>query len=211
MNKKYFLLFFTATFLNSYSLMAQSTLTVNLLAFSTNSEVSTHLLDNQQASICIYDPYLTTGTKPYRADGVTGVADSLRFIKMEEYLGKDSTFVKDQRVSIGTALFPGEKNQIGGLIIYFGYKLNKKGGQSLPAIGSFVLKSYPIPQGTDPLTVFSSASDVNGDKIAFAISAIDLISWDGKPWGAPTTIYLNYDISNGKYSIQINQWRPATN
>jgi len=209
MNKKYFLLFFISTLLNCYSLMAQSTVSANLLAFSTNSGVPIHRLSSEQASVAIGSPCFAVDLNG--GGSVTGVADSLRFIKMKEYFGKDSTFVKDQRVSIGTVRFPGVKNLVGGVVMYFGYEIRKTGGESPPMVDSILVKAYPLTSGTDPITVLSSASEVTGNKIAFAISAIDIISWDGKPWGAPTTIYLNYDISNGKYSIQINQWRPATN
>ena len=200
MNKKYFFLFFTSALSCCYPLLGQSIAGIN----------PSYPLSSKPASTSIGFSGLPAGGKPNVAADLTSVADTAKWINMEVYRGKDPAFVKGQRLAIAIMQYPALSKQSGGIIITIGYKFHKKGNASLPVIGNIGLTSYPVPAGTDPIAISVSSSDISNSKIAFAIGAIDIITWDGKPWAAPTTIEGSYDTSNGKYSIHIEQYRPVT-
>jgi hypothetical protein len=143
-------------------------------------------------------------------EGTTGIADTVRSTKTDVYWGEDSTFVKGQSPSTGVARCTTINKQVGGIMVSIIYTFNKKGRTSLPVVGSIRLTSCRVPSGADPITILSSASEIRGPEIAFTIGAVDIISWDGNPWGAPTKIDGTYDTSSGKYSVQIHQMTPVT-
>ena len=137
------------------------------------------------------------------------VTDTVESIKKEICTGKDSTFFKGQSASIGIAKCTTINKEVGGIIISIGYTSNKQGDKTLPVAANLRLTSRRPLSGQDPIKMLSYGCETKGTKIAFSIGAIDTISWNGKPWGAPTTIYGTYDTSNGEYSVQINQETPV--
>jgi hypothetical protein len=159
-----------------------------LYCFSTSGLAANHSLNNVQKGIKI--------------------TDTLKWIKMGAYDGKDSTFVKDQSPSAGIAGCTAINKEVGGIIISIVYTLNKQGGASVPVVSSIQIKSRHSTSGKDPIEYMSHASEIRGNTIAFSIASIDIISWHGEPWGAVTMINGTYDTSTGAYSMQIDQQTP---
>jgi len=155
----------------------------------------------------------TTGPRSARAElnnalSVNLVADSTKLIPAGEYAGKDPNFVKGQKMAIGFLLCPKIKHKTDGNVVLLGYRINKKQGKLVPVAGDLTFGDYSEEKGVMPIKGMVSNSDVRGSKIVFALTAVEIINWEGKSWGAPTTVYGTYDTSNGKYSIQIYQYTP---
>jgi len=148
-----------------------------------------------------------TYCKPDDAEGER-VADTVKWIKKQVCSGKDSTFVKGQNPSTGIARCTTINKEVGGIIISIAYAL--KGDKSLPVVTNLQLTSRRLLSSQDPIKMLSCAFETKGAKIVFSIGAVNTISWNGEPWGAPTKIDGTYDTSNGEYSVQINQETPET-
>ena len=136
------------------------------------------------------------------------IADTVRWMKMGTYDGRDSTFVKGQSPSTGVAGCTTINKQIGGIKITISYTLNSQEGTSSPVVSNVQLTSRRSTLGKDPIKHVTCVTEIKGTKIAFSIGAIDIINWQGKPWGAPTVINGIYDTSTGEYSMQIDQQTP---
>ena len=154
---------------------------------------------------------LTNCAEYKRTEAKPAVGDTGKWVvEKQEYSGKDRLFVKSRKLSFGSMLFPGEKNGISGFVVDFGFKFDKKRYKTILVVDNILLNSYPMPKGTDPLKLNTSASVVTGNKIGFAIGATNVIDWKGQSWSIIISINATYNMLNGKYSIEIQQYTPAT-
>jgi hypothetical protein len=133
------------------------------------------------------------------------VKKPLKVVFAKEYSGIDSGFVKDRTLSVGIIRCPLANSLFKGLIVAVPYKIQKKEETNMINVGELGVTGYYLVQNVRPLTNLASGSEVDGSKIKFACSIMDIIIYKGLPQVATGTIYGTYDTSNGSYSIKIHE------